>query len=108
MTDDAAGVPAVLSVLADETRWRILSEIGSADLSASALAGLLPVSRQAIARHLAVLDDAGLVESIRAGREIRYRAVGGRLSSLAVELDAIGRSWDRRLAAIKRIAEATE
>ncbi len=108
MTDDAADVPAVLSVLADETRWRILAEIGNADLSASALAGLLPVSRQAIARHLAVLEDAGLVESIRAGREIRYRAVGGRLSSLALELDAIGRSWDRRLAAIKRIAEATE
>ncbi|HYO03855.1 MAG TPA: metalloregulator ArsR/SmtB family transcription factor [Mycobacterium sp.] len=108
MTDDTAGVPAVLAVLADETRWRILSEIGSADLSASALAGLLPVSRQAIAKHLTALADAGLVESIRAGREVRYRAVGGRLSSLAVELDAIGRSWDRRLAAIKRIAEEAE
>ncbi|TPG34560.1 ArsR/SmtB family transcription factor [Mycolicibacterium hodleri] len=105
---DAAKVPAVLSVLADETRWRILSEIGSADLSASALAAMLPVSRQAIARHLVVLNDAGLAESVRAGREIRYRAVGGRLSSLAVELDAIGRSWERRLAAIKRIAEQSQ
>ncbi|WP_284228447.1 ArsR/SmtB family transcription factor [Mycobacterium antarcticum] len=104
MTD----VPAVLAVIADETRWRILSEIGSADMSASALAGRLPVSRQAIAKHLTALADAGLVEPVRAGREVRYRAIGGRLSALAVELDAIGRSWDRRLAAIKRIAEASD
>ncbi|HEX7827882.1 MAG TPA: metalloregulator ArsR/SmtB family transcription factor [Mycobacterium sp.] len=101
-------MPAVLSVLADETRWRILSEIGSADLSASALAGRLPVSRQAIAKHLAVLAEAGLVESVRAGREIRYRALGARLSALANDLEAIGRRWDRRLEAIKRIAETAD
>jgi DNA-binding transcriptional ArsR family regulator len=105
MTDQTATMPAVLSVLADETRWRILSEIGAADLSASALAAVLPVSRQAIAKHLVVLAEAGLVESVRAGREIRYRALGARLSSLAGELEVIGRRWDRRLEAIKRIAE---
>jgi DNA-binding transcriptional ArsR family regulator len=98
-------VPAVCSVLADESRWRILSELGRSDLSASALAGRLPISRQAIAKHLAVLADAGLVESVRAGRELRYRALGARLSALADELDAIGRRWDHRLEAIKRIAE---
>ncbi|MGH3640308.1 MAG: ArsR/SmtB family transcription factor [Mycobacterium sp.] len=108
MTNRAAGVPAVLSVLADETRWHILTEVGGADLSASALAARLPVSRQAIAKHLTVLADAGLVEHVRVGREIRYRAVGARLSRLAVELEAIGRNWDRRLAAIKRIAETAE
>jgi len=101
-------MPGVLSVLADETRWRILSEIGAADLSASALAGRLPVSRQAIAKHLAVLAEAGLVESVRAGREIRYRALGARLSALANELDAIGRRWDRRLEVIKSIAERAD
>ncbi|MCW2558365.1 MAG: ArsR family transcriptional regulator [Mycobacterium sp.] len=101
-------MPGVLSVLADETRWRILSEIGAADLSASALACRLPVSRQAIAKHLAVLADAGLVESVRAGREIRYRALGARLSALANDLDAIGRRWDRRLEVIKRIAEQAD
>lgn len=95
-------------MLADETRWRILSEIGAADLSASALACRLPVSRQAIAKHLAVLADAGLVESVRAGREIRYRALGARLSTLANDLEAIGRRWDRRLEVIKRIAEQAD
>jgi DNA-binding transcriptional ArsR family regulator len=101
-------VPIVLAVLADETRWRILTELGSADLSASALADRLPVSRQAIAKHLNVLADAGLVESVKAGREIRYRPLGAKLSSLATELERIGRQWDRRLAAIKRLAEAGE
>ncbi|MCV7355707.1 ArsR/SmtB family transcription factor [Mycolicibacterium fluoranthenivorans] len=98
-------VPVVLGVLADETRWQILTELGAQDLSASALATRMPVSRQAIAKHLAVLADSGLVEPVRVGREIRYRALGARLSALAAELDRIGRQWDRRLAAIKRIAE---
>jgi DNA-binding transcriptional ArsR family regulator len=108
VSDPARDVPAVLAILADETRWHILTEIGTADLSASALASRLPVSRQAIAKHLSVLADAGLVESVRAGREIRYRALGGRLSALAGELESIGRQWDRRLAAIKRIAELAD
>lgn len=105
MNDVPKGVPAVLAVLADETRWNILTAIGAEDLSASALAERLPVSRQAIAKHLTVLADAGLVESFRIGREIRYRAIGTRLGELAGELDSIGRQWDRRLEAIKRIAE---
>lgn len=101
-------VPAVCSILADETRWRILCELGRTDLSASALANRLPVSRQAIAKHLGVLAGAGLVESVRAGRELRYRAVGSRLTALADALDDIGRGWDRRLEAIKRVAEFGE
>ncbi|MDX1874223.1 metalloregulator ArsR/SmtB family transcription factor [Mycolicibacterium sp. 120266] len=98
-------VPGVLAVLADETRWQILTELGAQELSASALAARMPVSRQAIAKHLAVLADAGLVEAVPVGREIRYRALGARLSALGAELDRIGRRWDERLAAIKRIAE---
>lgn len=101
-------VPVVLGVLADETRWQILTELGAQDLSARALANRMPVSRQAIAKHLAVLAGAGLVEPVRAGREIRYRALGARLTALGAELDRIGRQWDRRLAAIKRIAEGLE
>jgi hypothetical protein len=48
----------------------------------------------------------GLVESVRVGREVRYRAVGARLGETARALEAIGAAWDRRLAAIKRIAES--
>ena len=75
------------------------------DASASTLAGRLPVSRQAIAKHLAVLEEVGVVESIRVGREVQYRVIGSQLSTTARRLDAIGAEWDRRLAAIKQIAE---
>jgi DNA-binding transcriptional ArsR family regulator len=95
----------VFAALGDETRWSILAALGEGDASASALAGRLPVSRQAIAKHLTVLHEVGLVEPVRAGREVRFRVLGSQLSATASRLDAIGAEWDRRLAAIKRIAE---
>jgi DNA-binding transcriptional ArsR family regulator len=101
----SATLAPVFAALADDTRWQILQELGRSDLSASALATRLPVTRQAIAKHLGLLAEAGLVEPVRAGREIRYRALGSRLSETARALEAIGAEWDRRLAAIKRLAE---
>ncbi|WP_374105780.1 ArsR/SmtB family transcription factor [Streptomyces sp. AC495_CC817] len=95
----------MFAALADETRWSILTALGEGDASASALAGRLPVSRQAIAKHLAVLQQVGLVEPVPVGREVRFRVIGAELSATATALDAIGREWDRRLAAIKEIAE---
>ena len=101
----AGTLTPVFAALGDETRWSILAALGEGDASASALAGRLPVTRQAIAKHLAVLQEVGLVESMRVGREMRYRVVGSRLSATARRLDAIGIEWDRRLAAIREIAE---
>ncbi len=95
----------VFSALGDETRWSILQALGEDDASASALAGRLPVSRQAIAKHLAVLHEVGLVQPIRVGREVRYQVVGSELSAAARRLDAIGSAWEARLASIKEIAE---
>ena len=95
----------VFAALGDETRWGILNVLGDEELSASALAGRMPVSRQAIAKHLAALLAAGLVEAVPSGREIRYRALGSRMTELASQLERLGSTWDRRLAAIKRIAE---
>ncbi|WP_435748776.1 ArsR/SmtB family transcription factor [Microbacterium sp. PMB16] len=95
----------MFAALADETRWSILTALGEGDASASALAGRLPVSRQAIAKHLAVLQEVGLVEPVPVGRELRFRVVGSELAATAAKLDAIGHEWDRRLAAIKEIAE---
>ena len=60
----------VFAALADETRWSILSALGDGPASASALADRLPVSRQAISKHLAVLETAGLVSR---GRDAKYR-----------------------------------
>lgn len=95
----------VFAALGDETRWGILTALGAGDASASALAGSLPVTRQAIAKHLAVLQEVGLVEPVRVGREMQYRVIGSRLSATAQRLDALGVEWDRRLAGIKQIAE---
>lgn len=77
-------------------------------LTASALAARLPVTRQAIAKHLAVLEAAGLVESWVVGRERRYRALGAELTALGRRLERIGDAWEARLGRIAGIAERLE
>ena len=96
----------VFAALADDTRWAILVRLGEGPASASALAREFPVSRQAIVKHLEVLRGAGLVESEQRGREVVHRALGGRLTDLARDLDRIGAEWESRLARIKRLAES--
>lgn len=103
MTSDT--VVAVFAAIGDQSRWAILAALGEADASASALAARLPITRQAIAKHLAVLEAAGLVEPVRVGRELRYRVLGAQLSDVARRLERVGAEWDRRLAAIKQVAE---
>ena len=105
MTKDAAG--AVFEALADPTRRRVVHELSKdGPLTATELAKRIPVTRQAIAKHLAVLQEVGLVESVRVGRELQYRVIGAQLADTARSLDLIGAQWDRRLAAIKEIAES--
>jgi DNA-binding transcriptional ArsR family regulator len=77
-------------------------------LTASALAERLPVTRQAIAKHLAVLEAAGLVESRIVGRERRYRALGAELTALGRRLERIGDAWEARLGRIATIAKELE
>lgn len=95
----------LFAALADESRWQILTLLGEADRSASELADLLPISRQAIAKHLRHLEEVGLAEPIREGRAVRYRALGSRLGQLATQLETIGRGWDARLARLRDLAE---
>ncbi|HZA71767.1 MAG TPA: metalloregulator ArsR/SmtB family transcription factor [Propionibacteriaceae bacterium] len=95
----------VFAALGDETRWRILVRLSERPSSASRLAPDLPISRQAIVKHLEVLRAVGLVEVEQRGREMVYFAVGARLSTLARELERIGRAWDARLLQIKTLAE---
>lgn len=94
------------AAMADDSRWQILQRLGTRARSASELATELPISRQAIVRHLRVLAEAGLAEAHRDGRQLRYVALGARLSELAGHLDAIGRTWDARLARLAAQAEA--
>jgi DNA-binding transcriptional ArsR family regulator len=93
----------VFAALADPTRRRVidrLSRKGSA--SATELAGTLPVSRQAVAKHLALLEDAGLVAGERAGRERRFRLTPGPLADAVSWMASVGSEWDERLDALRR------
>jgi DNA-binding transcriptional ArsR family regulator len=102
----AAPAPEVFAALADPTRWRVLTLLAErGDGTATTLAGELPVSRPAVIKHLAVLDRAGLVESRRRGREVRYTVRPERLDAAARDLADLAAAWDARLAAIKRMAE---
>ena len=104
MTD--AHAPEVFAALADPTRWRVLTLLAErGDGTATTLAGELPVSRPAVIKHLAVLDRAGLVESRRRGREVRYTVRPERLDAAARDLADLAAAWDARLATIKRMAE---
>lgn len=95
----------ICAALADGSRWEILQVLGRADRSASELAEQLPISRQAIAKHLGQLEQVGLVERLREGRSLRYRALGSPLSQLARHLETIGQGWDRRLDRLRMLAE---
>ncbi|MFI1394756.1 ArsR/SmtB family transcription factor [Streptomyces sp. NPDC020681] len=102
--DDA--VTEVLSALADPTRRRILDALAAhGEATATILATELPVSRQAIVKHLAVLTRAGLVAGHREGREARYTVLPARLGVTARWMDRVASEWGARLSAIKRLAE---
>jgi len=95
------------SAIADPSRRQVLDLIVSnGAVSASWLAGRVPFSRQAVSKHLAVLERAGLISRRRQGREVLYQVEAGRLDQATRSMAQLAAQWDRRLAAIKRIAEA--
>jgi DNA-binding transcriptional ArsR family regulator len=94
---------AVFAALADPTRRAVLRAVADrGPVTATSLAGALPVSRQAVAKHLALLRGAGLVAAERSGRETRFTAESGPLDDLAAWAEATGRRWDDRLARLRR------
>ena len=94
------------SAIADPSRRRLLDLLVGGDATPSRLAANVPFTRQAVSKHLAVLEEAGLVESRREGREVRYRVCPARLDEATRAMADVARGWDRRLLAIKRLAEA--
>jgi DNA-binding transcriptional ArsR family regulator len=96
----------VLSALADPTRWQLMDRIATrGGTTATVLATGLPVTRQAVVKHLGILERAGLVTGRRAGREMRYTVHTEVLDATARWMAEAARRWDTRLAAIKAIAE---
>ena len=107
--DPDAHAGAVFAALADPTRRAVLRDVAArGPITATELAELLPVSRQAVAKHLGVLRDAGLVEPERAGRENRYTAAAAPLAEAERWLAATGAAWDRRLALLSRLARRAD
>jgi len=101
-------VTEVFAALGDPTRQHLLellAERGRA--SATTLAGPLGVTRQAVNKHLAVLERAGLVGSVRQGREVLYAVRRIELDRSAAWLLERAERWDRRLAALKAAAEGS-
>nr|WSW64871.1 metalloregulator ArsR/SmtB family transcription factor [Streptomyces sp. NBC_00995] len=108
-TGAAEGIGQVLGALADPTRRQLLDLLAAqGEASATALAERLPVSRQAVVKHLAVLDAAELVSGSRVGREVRYAVRPEALDATARWMASLAADWDRRLAHIKSVAEAAE
>lgn len=93
--DERAG--AVFGALADPMRRRLLSTIAGHPATATELATGLPISRQAVTKHLTALSEAGLLERERAGRDVRYRVTPAPLSSAVSWMAEVGGQWDARL-----------
>ena len=94
------------AALGDPMRIRLLDlllERGEA--TASTLGGALPITRQGVSKHLAVLERDGLVTAHRSGREVRYAVREERLDQARAALARTAARWDTRLTAIKKLAE---
>ena len=96
------------AAIGEPTRRRMVDLLLDGGGTATTLGNQLPVTRQAVAKHLAVLDRAGLVHGTQVGREKRYQVDEAQLARAVAQLSSVGSAWDARLQRIKRIAEAIQ
>jgi DNA-binding transcriptional ArsR family regulator len=95
------------SAIGDPSRRQVLDLlVSNGAVSASWLAGRVPFSRQAVSKHLVVLERAGLISRRKQGREVLYQIEADRLDQAARAMAQAAAQWDRRLDTIKRLAEA--
>ncbi|MGD0603717.1 MAG: metalloregulator ArsR/SmtB family transcription factor [Streptosporangiaceae bacterium] len=108
--DPEAIAAAVFAALAEPTRRGILSTLAArGPMTATDLAGLLPISRQAIAKHLELLAAAGLVLAEPGERRrIRYRVNAAPMAMAQSYLAALARDWDSKLTRLQRTLDAPE
>jgi len=96
---------ALFAALADPTRRQVIRSLSGAEpVTASGLAAELPITRQAIAKHLGALERAGLVEPRREGRETRYLLTPEPLDGAIAWMEEVGARWDRSLARLSERA----
>jgi DNA-binding transcriptional ArsR family regulator len=103
----AGGIDVVFGALGDPTRRVIMETVArEGGASASALARRLPIviTRQGIAKHLAILEAAGLLDRRRQGKEVRFHARADRIEEAMAWMAGIAAEWDDRLAALAKLA----
>ena len=93
----------VFDALGDPTRRHIVESLSHREASATQLAADLPVTRQAVSKHLTALREAGLVESRRQGRETLYRVNADPLDAAAAWIVRVGGQWDARLERLRTL-----
>ena len=94
------------AAIGDPTRRRVLDLLlADGGGTATTLSEQLPVTRQAVTKHLGVLHRVGLVHGTPFGRERRYRVDDGQLARAVAQLTAVGATWDARVRRITAIAE---
>lgn len=96
----------IFDTLGDPTRRHIVESLSRQEASATQLAAELPVTRQAVSKHLSAMREAGLVESRREGRETVYTLNAGPLEVAAAWLARVGGEWDERLARLRGLLES--
>jgi DNA-binding transcriptional ArsR family regulator len=102
-------VDAVFGALADPTRRRLVETLArGGTVTASGLAGQLPMTRQAVAKHLSALQGAQLVSASRVGRETHYKLRPQPLDEAAQWIQTVSAEWDDRLDALRRSLERRE
>jgi DNA-binding transcriptional ArsR family regulator len=95
------------SAIGDPSRRQVLDLlVSNGEVSASWLAERVPFSRQAVSKHLVVLERSGLIGRRKQGREVLYQVQPGRLDQATQAMTRVAAQWDQRLALIKRLAEA--
>jgi DNA-binding transcriptional ArsR family regulator len=106
MAADRAG--AVFGALAEPMRRQLLQTIAQQPATATELASELPITRQAVTKHLNSLSEAGLLERERAGRDIRYRLTPAPLTEAMSWMVQVGGQWDDRLTRLTGSLAAAE
>jgi DNA-binding transcriptional ArsR family regulator len=99
---DGRALDGVFAALADPTRRTVVQCLAQAPSTATDIAAHVPVSRQAVVKHLAALERAGLVDTAREGRNVRYRLTPSGFTDAVAWMTEVGAAWDSRLATLQR------
>jgi DNA-binding transcriptional ArsR family regulator len=102
-------VAEVFFALGDGTRLGVVRKLGGGGaMTATDLSDGAPVTRQAIVKHLRVLEDAGVVTHERCGREVLYALEPRRLADARAFIEQVSAAWDRRIDRLRALVEPTE